>query len=63
MAVRVIIKHKMSLDDLLRRSVVKADIPRRRHGQGHGHRLAKHGFSLTSQDPREEIARIGRKDV
>jgi len=50
-----------------RRFVVsKAGIPRRRHGHGRRHRLAKHGYSLTSdtrEDPREEIARIGRKDV
>jgi len=36
----------------------QAGIPRRRHGHGHRHR---HG--LPRQDPREEIARIVRKDV
>jgi len=35
----------------------KAGIPRRRHGHGHGRRLAKHGYSLTS-DIRYFLARI-----
>jgi len=49
------------------RGVCYAGIPRRRHG--HGHRLAKHGYNLTSDTryflarPREEIACVGRKIV
>ena len=35
----------------------KAGIPRRRHGYGHRHRLAKHGYFLTS-DTRYFLARI-----
>jgi len=46
-----------------------AGIPRRRHGHRHRHRLAKHGYNLTSDTryflarPREEIACVGRKIV
>ena len=46
-----------------------AGIPRRRHGHGHRHRLAKHGYNITSDTryflarPREKIACVGRKIV